>query len=354
MRRLISAIAAALIFVGCTACKKGENKAAISGYAMDTAMSIVVYSQSEADAKNVASAIQKSVSELENIISWSIDSSAVAKLNKSGTVKSHTLAEIIGAVNPLCADSGGEFSLLMRPLCELWNVTAEHPKVPDKAAIDELLPVCGGDVIVSGDEVNIPQNAKLDLGSVGKGAAGDKAAAILKKNNASGIVSVGGSIAVFGSKPDGSNWSVSISDPDDINRSVGTLSIDKNCFISTSGNGERYFIQDGKRYHHIISAVSGYPAETGLRSVTAVTDSGLMSDALSTACFLLGYQKSLPLLEKYGAEAVFITNGGSVITTDGLKSSFKPTNKPLCAESDESSVKSPHNTSIKTSNEALK
>lgn len=352
MKRLISGIAAVLIFAGCTACKKGENKAIIKGYAMDTSLSVAVYSQSETDAKKTASAIQKSVSELENIISWNVDSSAVSKLNESGSAESQTLADIIRTVNPLCTDSGGEFSLLMRPLCELWNVTAEHPKVPDKAAVMKLLPVCSGKASVNGNVVNIPTDAKLDLGAVGKGAACDRAAAVLKQDNASGIVSVGGSIAVFGSKPDGSDWSVSISDPDDINRSVGTLSIDKNCFISTSGDGERYFIQDGKRYHHIISGISGYPAETGLRSVTVLTDSGLMSDALSTVCFLLGYEKSLSILQKYGAEAVFITNDGSIIATDGLKSSFKSANKPLSAALDESSVKAPHKTSIKASDEA--
>ena len=97
----------------------------------------------------------------------------------------------------------------------------------------------------------------------------------------------------------------------------------KDKFISTSGDYEKYFEQDGKRYHHIIDPSTGYPSEGDLTSVTVISDSGLESDALSTACFVLGYKKSLGLLNQYNAEAVFIFKDKTVAVTDGIKKSFE-------------------------------
>ena len=90
----------------------------------------------------------------------------------------------------------------------------------------------------------------------------------------------------------------------------------------TSGGYERYFEEDGKTYQHILDPKTGYPAESGLISVTIVCDDGWLSDGLSTACFVLGYEDSLPLLETYQAEAVFVTEDKEVIVTDGLKDMF--------------------------------
>ena len=85
---------------------------------------------------------------------------------------------------------------------------------------------------------------------------------------------------------------------------------------------EKYVIEDGVRYHHILDPKTGYPADSGLISVTIVCDDGWLSDGLSTACFVLGYEDSLPLLEIYQAEAVFVTEDKEVIVTDGLKDMF--------------------------------
>ena len=128
----------------------------------------------------------------------------------------------------------------------------------------------------------------------------------------------------YGKKPDGKPWKIGIANPrtEDGESYLGSLTIDGTCSISTSGDYEKYVIEDGVRYHHILDSKTGYPAESGLISVTIVCEDGWLSDGLSTACFVLGYEDSLPLLETYQAEAVFVTEDKEVIVTDGLKDMF--------------------------------
>lgn len=134
------------------------------------------------------------------------------------------------------------------------------------------------------------------------------------------IVSVGGSILVYGKKPDGEKWTVAIQDPRGPDGEyMGVLSLDDTTVVSTSGDYEKYFMENGKRYHHILDPHTGYPAESGLISVTVVCENGLLSDGLSTACFVLGKERGLKLLEEYGAEGVIIDKDKKVTVTDGLQ-----------------------------------
>ena len=103
---------------------------------------------------------------------------------------------------------------------------------------------------------------------------------------------------------------------------MGVLSLSGTTNVSTSGDYEKYFMQNGKRYHHILDPATGYPAESGLISVTVVSDKGLLSDGLSTACFVLGKEKGQKLLETYGAEGIFIDQNKKVTVTKGLKDKF--------------------------------
>lgn len=114
---------------------------------------------------------------------------------------------------------------------------------------------------------------------------------------------------------------------DKTGEAMGVLSLSGTTNVSTSGDYEKYFMQDGKRYHHILDPSTGYPADSGLISVTIVSDSGLLSDGLSTACFVLGKEKGEKLLETYGAEGVFIDQNKKVTVTKGLKDKFTILNK---------------------------
>ena len=169
----------------------------------------------------------------------------------------------------------------------------------------------------------------LDLGATGKGYALDVAYRSLISHDVSGaMVAVGGSILIYGTKDARTKsdnvWRVGIRDPQGSQEDmIGYLEYacdkDMHRYISTSGDYEKYIEQDGIRYHHILDSGTGYPADSGLSGVTVVCDNGLISDGLSTACYVLGYEKSLALLDRYDAEAVFIDKDNNVIVTDGLK-----------------------------------
>lgn len=193
----------------------------------------------------------------------------------------------------------------------------------------QMRPIPTADKKTNTDEsissIYIEDQCTLDLGAVGKGIACDVAQNYLKqqKEVSGAVIAVGGSILLYGSKADGSNWNVAVQNPRGKDgEAMGVLSLSGTTNVSTSGDYEKYFMQNGKRYHHILDPSTGYPAESSLISVTVVSDNGLLSDGLSTACFVLGKEKGERLLETYGAEGVFIDQNKKVTVTKGLKDKF--------------------------------
>lgn len=221
--------------------------------------------------------------------------------------------------------SDGAFSILLGRLSDLWNFDGQSdlPTLPDDAQIAAALaPLSQGGLTVEQGSARLSEGLSIDLGAAGKGIACDIAKQILTEREVtSGVVSVGGNLLLLGSR----ERTIAIRDPfGGVNDSFATLRL-HDCFVSTSGNYEKYFDLDGVRYHHILDPKTGYPADAGLCSVTVVCNEGLLSDALSTACFVLGVEASLPLLERYEAEAVFVGLDGEVTLTEGLTDRFSQT-----------------------------
>ena len=134
------------------------------------------------------------------------------------------------------------------------------------------------------------------------------------------VISAGGSILVYGSR----DFTVGIKDPEGGSGYIAVLTVPQSC-VSTSGSYERFFEADGKRYHHILDPKTGYPADNGLISVTVISQSGILSDALSTACFVCGIEDGMALAEEYGCEAVFIDNNHRIYVTEGIRDSIEIT-----------------------------
>ena len=342
-------------------------------FVMSTVLSEKIYG-----TKDVTQDIKEELDKLEkDQLSWREDHSVVSKINADAQkgIKTKLDSDMTSWVEDsleLAKRSNGAFDPTIGRLTRLWNIEGDNPKVPSKQEIKYTLEDTGYTKIhlenvesqnTANTKKNVDKDIKyntaknketsedtsqntntnesvssiyigdkctLDLGAVGKGIACDVVQDYLKKQKevSGAVIAVGGSILLYGSKADGSDWNVAVQNPRGQDGEVmGVLSLSGTTNVSTSGDYEKYFMQDGKRYHHILDPSTGYPADSGLISVTIVSDSGLLSDGLSTACFVLGKEKGEKLLETYGAEGVFIDQNKKVTVTKGLKDKFTILNK---------------------------
>ncbi|MDR1195653.1 MAG: FAD:protein FMN transferase, partial [Endomicrobium sp.] len=167
--------------------------------------------------------------------------------------------------------------------------------------------------------------AKIDLGGAAKGFAAKKICKLfVRENIVSAMASLGSSsIAFIGTKPDGSLWKAGLKVPyAQGNEYFAVVSL-KDKFLSVSGGYERYFVKDGKRYHHIFDKKTGCPAQSGLESVTVVSDNAVLTETYSTALFVMGLEAAMDFYKQNnGFEAVFLTSSKQVYCTDGLKNNF--------------------------------
>ncbi len=266
----------------------------------------------------------------QQYLSWREEDSMLACLNASHSLQlSGDFKEWIQNAFSLAKDTDGAFDPTLRPLIALWGIEGDTPAVPTQEKIEAcLLSVGYEQVKITEDTITLPEYMSLDLGAVGKGIALDVLRTYLSSSDVTAAtVAVGGSVLTYGSKDSGA-WNIALQDPAEYTgTSMGVLKLTGTHSISTSGDYEKYFEEDGVIYHHIFDRRTGYPADTNLHSVTVVCDNGLYSDGLSTACFVLGYEDSLPVLEAYDAEAVFIFKDNTVAVTDGLLDYFSLINE---------------------------
>lgn len=292
-----------------------------SFFSMNTYCSAEVESK---DAKNNLAEIQNIVEKLDlEILSRTAENSVVYNLNKNGTAD---LEADIAAYFTLLADvsnqSDGAFDFTLGAVSDLWNF-GSTPSIPDESKLADALSHSGyKKVSLSGSKISLgDKNTVVDFGASGKGIALDSISSYLdtqKTNRA--VISVGGSVLLYGK----GDFTVGIRDPKGSTGSIATLRTAETC-ISTSGSYEQYFEESGKRYHHILNPETGYPVDNGLVSVTVISESGLLSDALSTACFVLGTEKGAALAEHYGAKAIFITDENIIYTDSETKAMLSVT-----------------------------
>ena len=324
-KSLIAIILCAVIVFGIVSYDfiSGRSSCEKTSVAMGTVVTVKLFGFG---AKNDLDKIETEINGLENsVLSWRKEGSDVYRINKgSGTQVSVSpdTVKIIGQCINISDDCGGVFDITIGNVTKLWDFGGNNQRLPSDDEIKTALGSVGyKNVSISGNAVQIKKGQSLDLGAVGKGFVCDKIKELLDKGRTkSAVVSVGGSLLIYGNR----TFSVGIVNPDNDKQSMGTLKLKDTC-VSTSGNYEKYFEQDGKRYHHILNATTGYPATSEFKSVTVVCESGLISDALSTVCYIAGYRKSIEILKKFDAEAVFIFNNNAVRVTDGLSGKFTVT-----------------------------
>ncbi len=292
-------------------------------FAMDTVMTLRLY---EGGDENTLDQAEARVRELEGLWSVTDGTSEISTLNHDGSAElSPETAELLGAALDMCRRTDGALDISTYPVLRAWGFTTGEYSVPGGEAIAALLPLVDyGRVALEAGAAALPPGMEIDLGSVAKGYTGDALAALLKQGGAaSALLDLGGNIQAVGSKPDGSPWRVAIRDPAG-DGNIGVVEVVDQVVV-TSGGYERYFEEDGVRYWHIIDPATGWPARSGLTSVTVVGESGLLCDGLSTALFVMGREGALEHWRQHrDFEAVLVSEDGSVTITAGLEGRFTP------------------------------
>lgn len=335
-------VAALLLCAAMTAaaagCGKKTESYSHTDFAMGTVTNVTLYGNGTDLEKQEKYLIEK-VRKLEKEqISWRVKESNLSKINReiaeTGSAKvEEPLKNWIADAVKLSKDSYGEGRNTVDPtigsLTGLWDFESEHPKTPSEEAIKNVI---SKDLARSSSHIKINKrgemkapnrSTKFDLGAYGKGIGIDEIKKLLEKEEGitGAMAALGGSILVYGEKPNGEPWNVGVQNPSGKDGEVlGGLKLEGDTAISTSGDYEKYYIdkKTGKKYFHILDSKTGYPVETEITSCTIVCKSGIDSDGLSTACFALGVDKSRELLKKYHARAIFVDKKKNIYISEGL------------------------------------
>ncbi len=254
---------------------------------------------------------------------WSVfrENSEITALNRgaSVTVSEDTLRILKESVR-ISKETGGAFDITAGSLTKLWRQAMRDERIPDPREIPEALRHTGATGIrMFGNRVKLKRGRTVDLGGIAKGYALDRALELLKDaGTENAILNLGGTIGVTGRPVE-----IGIRNPfDPDGEPMGTLLLDNRCAV-TSGSYERFVWIGGRTFHHIIDPRTGYPSDAGLVSVTLVGSNATILDAFATAAFILGPFHALPLLKRYGIEAIFIKADGKVLKTEGLSDTFQ-------------------------------
>ena len=242
------------------------------------------------------------IKRIENLLSKYNPQSEVSQLNKLGKLKvSPETFYIIKKAIEFWRLSDGAFDITVAPLADLWGFTGKKYNLPKDEEIKNTLKLVGSDKIILQDKDNVVKfripGTKIDLGAIAKGYAVDCAVKKLKEAGINScLINAGGQIYCLGDNF-GTPWKVAIKNPRG-KTVIGYLKL-KDKAVATSGDYEQYFFKNNKRYSHILNPKTGYPADSGIVSVTVVAQDGLTSDALATAIFVLGKAKGQALVKRF-------------------------------------------------------
>lgn len=335
MRRMLPLLCAAALLAGCAA----QSEPTIQTFfAMDTTMSVTAYA---ADPTDALVAAQQAVNRLDALWSRTRPDSDIARLNAAAGAGAVAVdgdtAALLTTANAVAEESGLAFDPVLCPVMDAWGfgsteseTTAVH-RVPSQAELDTLLPLTRDLPVVEAAAAALPLPGQaVDLGAIAKGAAASYVVDALTQNGVeNAIIALGGNITALGTRPDGDPFRVYVRDP----RGEGEdylclIALPDGLTCSTSGGYERYFVADGVTYHHIIDPADGYPAQSGLLSVTVVADDPALADAWSTALFVLGPDEALRRWKSgegtvAGMDLILVTDTGHVYVTQGLENGLE-------------------------------
>lgn len=308
--------------LGCKLPAKTSNHVSKIGFYLNTVITITLYDSRQEYLIDECFSI---AGRYEKMFSATIDTSEISQINHAKgspvTVSDETLALIKKGIEYSKLSEGG-FDITIGALSSLWNFSENKGEIPSQASISKAVSTIGyQNICIKGNEVWLKNpDASLDLGGIAKGYIADRIKEYLNDHNAmAGTINLGGNVLCLGTDSNSPIYRIGIQKPfEEAGTAAAVVEVTDETVVS-SGVYERYITVDGKRYHHILNPASGYPYDNGLLGVTIICENSVDGDGLSTACFTLGLDKGLELIESIeNAEAIFITTDYSFHTSSGI------------------------------------
>jgi len=295
VKRIAMMLILCLFLCGCT----GDTQANITGFTMDSTIQLQVWGE---NAEAAAEAVEKLMKRLEKQWSATDMESTIGKLNRGLRIglRPEELA-VLDRARRLQERTNGCFDPMLYDVIALWDFYDNNYRVPSQAQLQQAL-----------------KEERWDLDSVIRCYAGQLAAELLLEIGIDrAILQLGGNIQTVGELPEGELWKIDIQNPKGDGQ-IGVVSVEGTASIATTGDYQRYFEADGVRYHSVLDPKTGYPAHSGLSSVTVICKDGMTANALSTALFVMGLEQGADFWRKSDDfEAVFILTDGRIFATEG-------------------------------------
>lgn len=332
MKQILMALAAVLFFSACAPRAQGEISR--TDYVLGTVCSVRLI---EGGSAKTNDEIFERLRQIEDRMSANKDGTEIAAVNAAAggapvKVSADTFSVISKALDYAKLTQGG-FDPTVGPLVKLWNIGSEGAKVPPKEAIAAAVKLIDYRKVEL-DHINLTVRLKspgmrLDLGAIAKGYSADEVASICERHRVkAAVVDLGGNVLVYGAKKDGSPWRVGVQDPKSDRGEYLGLVTGKSMTVVTSGIYERFFIENGVRYHHILDTKTGYPVSNSLVSVSIIAERSIDADGLSTSVFALGLENGMKLVKSLpGVNAIFVDDKNRVFLSPGANKIFSLTNK---------------------------
>ena len=333
------------IALSLSACTKQDNMYKESRTLMDTYCTITVVSPSKEGAKKAIGAGFAEIQKLDRFLNNFEAESEISSVSRGAGIKPvHVSMETMDLMQKTIGISkitNGAFDPTIAPVLKLWKFSGRpaDPSMPGSDALKRALKLVDHRKIKINPESSTvyleDKDMEIDLGGIAKGYAADKAIEAIKAEGIkAALVAIAGDIRGYGLNTAGNAWKVGIQDPrpenpdserpwEDVFASIHL----NDSAISTAGDYQRFFIKDGKRYHHIIDPVTGFPSDSGLISVSVIAPEGYMADGIDTAILILGAEKGMKLLESMGIDGILVTADKKVLLTGNLKGNVEILNK---------------------------
>lgn len=205
----------------------------------------------------------------------------------------------------------------------LWNFDQQMTSLPDKETARQMVRLINYKNIIL-DEQNCTvflkeKGIRIGFGGIGKGYAAERARQVMMAQGVkSGVVNASGDLTTWGVQPDGRQWTIAITDPNDKTHVFSYMNI-SNMAVATSGNYEKYVVIDGKKYSHTINPRTGLPV-TGIKSVTIITTNAEIADAMATPVTIMGINAGLDLINQMkNIEAIIIDDNNKLYTSNNIR-----------------------------------